>query len=254
MGFTKIRLGGLMKKIALIVAAIILSVAFLGADVYIKTKTHTDPFEMMGKSQPAKDEVQEQWIGDNKFAAIQATQRIILDLDKKMMYVVYPKTESYVETQLPLDMAKLLPEQVAQMMSMMKMTVKVTPSGQTKTIGKWKCNGYDIDIGMMMMNMKMTSWATTDVPFDWEMYSSKLLPAIMKSSGQMFLDDDSMNEFKKIKGFQVASEMTMNMMGQNIRVTSEVLEISKKTAPKGTYTVPGSYSKQDKLTIRQGFQ
>jgi hypothetical protein len=47
--------------------------------------------------------------------------------------------------------------------------------------------------------------------------------------------------------------MTMNMMGANMRVTTEVVEVSQKPAPAGTYSVPVGYKKQDKLTIKQGF-
>lgn len=242
-----------MKKLLLILTLVIVSFAFLSADVYIKTKTHTDAMEIMGQKQPAKDEVSEQWIGDNKFANISSNQSTIIDINKSRLYVVYPQTKSYVEAELPLDMSKLLPEQIAQMMSMMKVTVTVTPSGETKKIGKWNCSGYDAVMDIMSMKMNMKIWATTDVPFDWKSFGEKMLPNIMKiSSAQMSFGEDMINEFKKIKGYQVASEMTMNMMGANIHVTSEVLEISKKTAPAGTYSVPAGYTKQDKMTIKRG--
>ncbi|MBN2543290.1 hypothetical protein JXI42_10535 [bacterium] len=240
-----------MKKLTLILVMIILSATFLRADVYIKTTTHTDAFEIAGTEQPAKDNVNEQWIGENKFASIHANQKTIIDLEKQKMYIIYPETESYVEAELPLDMAKLLPEQVAQMMNMMKMTAKVTPNGESKQIGEWACTGYDIEISGMMMEMKMTSWATTDVPFDWQRYASEFLPGMMQTSGQMFFEEDAFNELKKIEGIQVASEMTMSIMGQDVNTTTNVQEISKKPAPDGTYTVPENYTKKEKLTIEQ---
>lgn len=238
-----------MKKFLFISLSIIILFNFLVADVYIKTKTHTDPFEIMGKKQPAKDDIQEQWIGDGQYATMMPNQTMVLDLNKNVLYIIYPETKTYLETSLPLDLSKILPQQIAQMMSMMKMTVKVTANGQTKQIGNWKCQGYDIDMSMSMMNMKMTSWATKDVPFDWKNFAEKLLPTIMKSSGQMFMDDTSLDEFKKIKGFQIASEMKMSVMGANVVVTSQVAEITKKSPPAGIYAVPAGYTKQDKLSL-----
>ncbi len=251
------KLGGLMRKSFLILTLIIVSFALVNADVYIKTKTHTDAFQMMGQSQPAKDEFTEQWIGKNTFANISNNQNMVIDLNKSVMYIIYPQSQSYVEAQLPLDIAKLLPEQAAQMMSMFKMTVTVKPNGQTQKVGKWNCSGYDVVMnltGMMPMTMNMKVWATTDVPFDWKGYAEKMFPAVLKaSSASMPFGDDMINEFKKIKGFQVASEMTMSLMGANMRVTTEVLEITTKPAPAGTYGVPAGYKKQDKMTLRQGF-
>jgi len=61
--------------------------------------------------------------------------------------------------------------------------------------------------------------------------------------------DNAMNEFKKINGFQVASKMTMSIMMQTIEVTSEVLEIVKKSAPAGTYVVPPGFKKVEKLSM-----
>ncbi len=240
-----------MKKLLVVISLVLLMAAFLSADVYIKSSIHTGAFEMMGQKQPAKDETSEQWIGKNKFAQINPQQQVILNLDKKLMHVVYHATKSYVEAALPLDMAKLLPEQVAKMMSMMKITVTVNPNGQTKKVGKWSCTGYDVTMDMMMMKMKMTIWATTDVPFDWAAYSQNMMPQVMKMGGQM-LDEAAVKEFQKIKGFNVLTEMSMDMMGSQLKVTTKVTEISTKTPPAGTYDFPKDYKKQDKLTMKRG--
>ena len=223
-----------MKKLIFVVTLVVISFVFLNADVYIKTKTHTGAFEMMGQKQPAKDQVSEQWLGDNKFAQISEGQTMVMDLNKNIIYVIYHGTKSYLEAKLPLDMSKLLPEQLAGMLSMMKMTVTVNPTGETKKVGKWNCTGYDINMKMSMMEMKMKSWATKDVPFDWNAYMEKMFPHVMKMSGSFGLDESAIKEFKKLDGYQVAMEMSMSMMGQEMKITSEVLEISKKSAPAGT--------------------
>lgn len=235
-----------MKK-ALFALIVVLAVALLlPADVYIKTSVHTDAFEMMGQKQPAKDEITEQWVNDGQLYNKQGERVTIMDMNKNLMYIVNLKEKNYVETTLPLDMAKLLPPEAASMASMMKMTVKVTPNGQAKKIGQWNCSGYDVDMNMMMMKMKMAIWASTDVPFDWKLFS-KMYANVSK---MQFMDDASIAEFTKIKGFQVGSEMSMDMMGSKMKVTSQVVEILQKPAPAGLYTVPAGFSKEKTLSMK----
>ncbi|MGB8951566.1 MAG: hypothetical protein WCC06_02710 [Candidatus Aminicenantales bacterium] len=246
-----------MKKLIFILTAIIATASFLGADVHIKSKTHTDAFEMMGQVQPAKDELTEQWIGNNIFATFSSKQNMVIDLNKNMMYVIYPQDKSYVEAQLPLDLSKLLPPEAAQMLSMFQVTAKVTPTDETKKVGDWNSTGYDMEMnftGMMSMTMNLKIWASTEVHFDWKTYMEEMYPAVLKvSSISMPLTDDIVNEFKKIKGFQVASEMTMNIMGANMRVTTEVIEIAEKPAPAETYSVPAGFTKKDTLSLQRDF-
>ena len=234
-----------MKKAVLFVIVVLAAAWLLPADIYIKTNVHTDAFEMMGQKQPAKDDVTEQWVGNNQLLNKTGDKIMIMDMNKKLMYIISPKDKSYVETTLPLDMTKLLPKEAAGMASMMKVTVKVTPTGQSKKIGQWNCAGYDVDMGMMMMQMKMKVWATTDVPFDWKMFS-KMYANVSK---MQFMDDAAIGEFMKISGYQVASEMSMDMMGSKMKVTSQVVEISQKPAPAGTYSVPAGFTKKATLSM-----
>jgi hypothetical protein len=236
----------MMKKILFSVFLVLAFSVLLSADIYIKSNVHTDAFAMMGKDQPAKDEMTEQWIGNNQMANMTGDKVMIMDMVKNVMFIVNPKEKSYVETTLPLDMTKLIPKDLAPMMAMMKLTVKVTPNGQTQKINKWNCSGYDVDMSMSMMSMKMKVWATTDVPFDWKVFA-KMYANIAKTQ---FMDDNAVAEFMKINGFQVASEMTMNVMGANMKVTSQVSEITKKDAPAGVYTVPVGFTKKDNLSLQ----
>jgi hypothetical protein len=103
-------------------------------------------------------------------------------------------------------------------------------------------------MNIMMMTTKQKIWASTDVPFDWKLYSEEMLPKIIQST--MFLGEESAKEFMKIKGFQIKTESTMNMMGTNVKSTSEVVEISKKNAPAGTFDPPSDYEKRDKFSMQ----
>jgi len=97
------------------------------------------------------------------------------------------------------------------------------------------------------MPMKMRVWATTDVPFDYNQFNAKIWGNVLKS--QMMFDENSAKEMMKIKGFQIASEMSGEMMGMKISSNTEVLEISKKTPPANIYAPPAGYTKKDKLSM-----
>lgn len=239
-----------MKK-HLSIAVLVLMAAGLSfsADVYVKTKNHSDAASFMGQTSPATDSVAEQWFSDTQFAQIGTDDSFVIDLGKKLVWIVNHKSKSYVETPLPLDFAKLLPPEAAAMAGMFKMTAAVNPTGEKKKIGAWDCEGYDVTISIMGMAMNMKVWATTDLPFDPAIYKEKLLPAFL--SGTMRLDDASIKEMAKIQGFQIAMDMNAEIMGAKMHTTSEVLEIAKKNAPAGVYAVPAGYTKKASLTMEE---
>jgi hypothetical protein len=201
----------------------------------------------MGQSQPATDTISEQWIADDRFASVSSDQTFIIDGKKNLAYMVFHKSKTYVESALPFDLTKLLPPEAAAMAGMFTMSATVSPTTETKKIGQWNCTGYDVTISIMGMGMKMKAWATTDVPFDIEAFKAKIFGNLLK--GQMRLDDNSVKEMMKIKGFQIASETSGDIMGAKMRSTVETLEISKKDAPANVFAPPAGYTKKATLSM-----
>jgi len=236
-----------MKKAFVFIGLVLVVALSLSADIYIKTKTHTDAMSIMGQTTPASDSMSDQWFGDNQIAMINADQSFIVDVAKNMAYFIFPKTKTYVETPLPLDFTKILPPQAAAMAGMIMMTATVIPTTETKKVGQWPCTGYDVTMSIMGMPIKTRAWATTQVPFDLNAFNAKFMGPMLK--GQMRFDDASVKEMMKIKGFQVASETSGEIMGAKMHSTSEVLEISKKNPPANTYSVPAGYTKQATLNM-----
>lgn len=241
-----------MKRIAAALALVLCVAGFAAADIYIKSKTHSDPISIMGQNQPATDTISEQWLGNDKFALISEGMSSIIDLAKKTGAMVMHGSKSYVEFALPLDIAKLMPAEVASMVAgMMKMTVAVQANGQTRKIGTWNCQGYDVTLTTAMMPLKMSVWATKDVPFDLNKYMAEAYGNML--AAQLNLDEAAIREMKKVDGLWILTETNAEMMGAKIHSTSEVVEISNKPAPAGTYQVPAGYTKQTSLSM-QDFQ
>jgi hypothetical protein len=231
-----------MKKILFTLFLVLALSVLLSADFYIKSSEHTDAFA----NQPAQDMVLEKWLGNNQLFIKIGDKIIIMDMKKNVMFIVNSAEKSYIETALPLDISKLLPKEIVPMLALLKMTAKVTPNGQTQKVSKWDCTGYDLEMSMMMGQFQIKVWATTDVPFDWKLFA-KMYANVFKIFS---MDDASIAEYQKIKGFQVAEERTMNMRGNSIKTTTQVLEITKKDAPAGLYEVPPGFSKKDMLSMQ----
>ena len=239
-----------MKKYTVaLIGFFLFATVLVHADVYIQQKTHTEAFEVMGQSQPAKDVINHMWLAENKMASLSEDQSFIIDLDNNVVFWLNSQKKTYIEMDLPLDISKYLPEQAAEMMANMNISVAVQPTGATETIAGKTCEKYDVTMTIMMMmtmEMKMKIWATEDVPFDWKKFQDKM---IQMFSPTMPLGEEALNAFKQIKGWQMRSEMTMNMMGTDMKTMQEVMEITEKDAPAGTYTVPEGYTKQDKFSL-----
>ena len=230
---------------------IVILFPFLKAEIYIKTKSYTSAFEIMGEKKPEKVAYSEQWIADTRMVHTRAQQTVIIDLDKKVVDIIYHESKSYVEALLPLEMKKLLPTEMLAMMSMWKVNAKTTPSGETKKIKDWNCKGYNVEIAMGMMSMKIKTWATTDVPVDWKDFSTKFYPTLLQAVMGQSMDEETLNQYLAIDGFQVFSDIAVNVMNQEIKSTREVVEIADKPAPPGIFSVPDGYKKQDKIIIQK---
>lgn len=215
------------------------------ADVYIKQISHTDAFSMQGREMPVQDNVIHMWMGSDKMMVEMPQQKIVIDLGKEVMLWINHQNKSYVEMTLPLEPEKYFPAQMMQMMENIEVTV--TATGEVQKIGEWECEGYEMSMSFMMMNMQQTIWASKNVPFDWKDYMEKMLPKLTQAT--MYLGEDSFKELMKIQGFQIKTETSMEVMGNEVKSWQEVQEIVKQTPPDGTYTVPEGYTKKDKLDL-----
>lgn len=228
------------------------------ADVYIKQKNHTDGFSVMGQSQPPKDDIFVTWMSKDKARMDHGEDTsIIIRMDKKVMYMINHAEMKYAE--MPIDSkgdifssaiagsdlsgedqaeAKKMMEGFAKMM---KPKVSVKDTGETKKIGDWNCKKYDLTMSMMGTTTKFETWASEDIKIDYELYRNLTFSVMGQTPGV----EDMMKEMEKIKGVVVLQEGTMSMMGTDVKSKNELLEVSEKSAPGGTYDIPEGYKKQN---------
>ncbi len=255
------------KMFSMILAGLIFLSTSLQADIFMKQKSHTDGFQMMGQSQPAKEEIQDIWIAQDKIRSDGGEQSVILRLDQNKMYMLNHEEKTYAE--LPLDFGEVLDSQMKEAMegedmdaeqkeSMMKMMqgmsemkVTINPTGETKKIGDWNCQKYIQTMETMMGPSTSEIWATEDLKMDYDLYSKFM--AAMSGQGGMFgnMMADMMKEMKKIKGIPVLTVSSVNMMGASIKSTQELIEFKEGTAPAGIFDLPKGYKKTEGMNFKQ---
>ena len=96
-------------------------------------------------------------------------------------------------------------------------------------------------MSMMGMTTKSEVWASEDIKIDYELYRSLTFSLLGQTQGV----EDMMKEMEKIKGIVVLSSGSMSMMGTDVKSTQELVEVAEKSAPGGTYDIPGGYKKQN---------
>ena len=216
------------------------------ADTYIKKMKHTDAVTIMGQTQPEKDEEGVTWMSEKKMREDEGTSKsTIVRFDLKKIYVIEHDKKEYTEIDLPIDLEKVLPPEAQQMAQMMQVTAKVTETEETQKIKDWDCKKYLVEISLSMMGMnmpmKMEMWVTKDLDMDLDLYEKFYTE--MLALQPMF--KGFTEEFKKIEGYPVMTDMTMNMMGSEMKSHEEVVSVEEKNAPDGTYDIPGGYTKSE---------
>lgn len=246
-----------MKRIILIVSLVLVVSSFLCADVYVKNVKQTEAFEIMGKKVPENVEIEEQWLGKNKFAIFTEKVNIIADFEKETISFIVPKLKKYFQFSTTIDKAKLqelLPPKAYEIISSIQLTgVKVNLNMQKKKIANWNCTGTEFEWVFMIPTvniipkMKFKLWTTKDVPFDYKNYTVGISEFFAKVVlGIIDIDENSKKELEKldtVDGFQVAGEVIVSIFGSEIKQVSQCLEVIEKPAPAGIYSVPAGYTK-----------
>lgn len=239
-----------MNRSAFLFASVLCFLAVtVSADIHIKQQTTN----ISGKGKKEKTETEETtvWIASDKMASIGAETSLIIRLDRNVAYSIDHKKRKYVE--IPLSILEEGGESEGQQdaaglpgmfANMVKMKVTVEPTGETKKIRKWNCTKYNQTVEMMGGKTESEMWATEDIKVSQDLVR-KFTSALMAQNPAMKqLGSEMMKEAEKMKGYVVSSSSTSKMMGQEIRTTTEVLEMSEAGAPEGVYEVPKKYKKK----------
>jgi hypothetical protein len=228
----------------LFVSVVLIAPAGVAADTLIRQVAHTDAFEIMGRSQPASDDTVAIWLGGQRAAITGGKMNAVFDFTAKKFYIIDHAARSYSELPIPLDLKSLLPADdpnaanFQQMITMLKPTVKVTPTEQRKRIGQWNTQLYQIQITNSFMTINTDSWTTEDAKVDASAYAA-MQGAILSIDP---VTAEAASEMAKVKGVSIYEATTMTAMGGEMKMTRSTIDLGDKPAPAGTYAPPAGYA------------
>ncbi|RPJ69889.1 MAG: hypothetical protein EHM24_17205 [Acidobacteria bacterium] len=213
-----------------------------------------------GGAPPAGEGVVEHWYWD-KLAAVNTRQTgLIVDLNKKVAYLIDHGERYYVEMDLPLDFTaqqargRMLPETLERLEG--KVATPAVPAGENKItitstkekarIGRWNCTRYDV--ALEYPNNRITVgkvWATTEAPKHLVEETFPARPTILQA--QLRLAKSTLRGLLRIKGLIVAVEWNRGVPG-----AIQVTDITEAAPPPGTFSPPPGYARRPLLPA--GFQ
>ena len=238
-------------KFAILIALLALP-SVLMADTYIRQAVHQDAV----MNNPPNDDTTYTWMTEGLARSDTRSQAIIVDTKADKMYILDHAKKTYME--LPLEylgnfekligidtmdeqQAAAARQQMQSMKSMMQVHMTITPTDETSKIKDWNCKKYLMEMKIGMATVNSEAWVTNDVKMNWTDFWETTNAMMFQMPGA----DQVMQELKKMDGLPVKTTGTASVMGNEIKTTSEVLEISTKAAPAGTYDLPKDYTKEE---------
>ncbi|PYQ48590.1 MAG: hypothetical protein DMF59_15575, partial [Acidobacteria bacterium] len=204
------------------------------------------------------------WSGGEGEVIIDAKtgQMITLDNKKKTYYITTRKDVDDLAAKMKEHMnspemkraqeamKNLPPDQRKQMEAAMgsMFTFDVQKLGNSRKIAGYNCDEWSVTMGQMSKTVECVSTEVKFPPLAWNVYKSftDSMKSLTTAMGPMAANMEKMQEqFKKMKGFPLASKTTVNVMGRKSVTSSEVTEIKHSPIPASAWDVPAGYTKID---------
>ncbi len=233
-----------MRTLRILTSAALLCAPVFAAptDTMMVRKVHTEAMKGGPVERPAKDETQTIWIAKDRVRVDSDESSVIVRIDQKKMYMLDPKEKTYSVIDMPLDMKKYLPANMAESYDKMKASfqAKVTATDETKKIKDWNAKKYEVSLSGGMGGMTEEIWTTKDISID----ASAFLEMVRMRAMMMPGGDAMMDELKKLDGVPVMADRTQKTMGGAVKTHEEVVSVEQKDAPAGSFDVPKDYKEK----------
>ena len=239
-------------------ALLALAVSPAFADLTVTSKvTHDGSAPQMAMSYLAPDHIRVSQPEGGEVIVDAATGTMTMIDNKKKQYWVMTRedwdamTKQLSEAMNSPQMQNLPPEVQEKMQALMgsMMTVKVTKTGSSRKVAGYNCDEFLVTIGSMS---KTTECVTNDIKLpeqSWARYREfqDRLKSMMGAMGGPMAKNMSamMEEFRKVKGFPIASNTTVSIMGRTSTSTSELQSVKEGPIDPSVWQVPAGYTRVD---------
>ncbi|MCK5587037.1 hypothetical protein KAJ02_13270, partial [Candidatus Bipolaricaulota bacterium] len=114
------------------------------ADLYVKKAAHSASYVEGVVVGTRQGDTTEMWIGDGKIASHEGNKTILLDLEKDWFCIVNHHDKSFVETSLPLDVSKVLAEDLRSSYKNKHTSGKVEKEDRRREMASRECREYTV--------------------------------------------------------------------------------------------------------------
>lgn len=210
----------------------LLAAAPVAADTLLTIKSHVQGLTMAG----SPDGEIRIWVaGDMLRRDDGDATSTILRLDRNKLYVVNHQDKTYSELSLPLDLQKLGASQ-----DVLKTTVQVKPSNETKKIRSWSARRVEVGVSNAAgLKLDGTLWVSKDVEGYAALNRMAVSMAALQPGGANLA-----RQLEEIGGFPVVQETDVEMNGSRFKTREELVSVETKAAPAGLYEPPAGYAKE----------
>jgi hypothetical protein len=225
------------------------SVATASESILIRDETRKDWYTLGFRTASELLKVTELWVGHDRAALIEKNWQLILDRDRNLMTFVNPRSETYVEIGLPVDMSTLLSVDLQAERRQRVQTGTVVPTGDRLTLLDRECDEFNVVLweehsGERTPPVEITVWATTDLDFDYSLVE-ELLDNMRLIFGR---DERSREELRKIRGVQMLLSTERGNLFKKEVISEEAVAISRSVPPGDVFSPPQGYTRRDRLT------
>lgn len=255
-----------MRKVTKVLIGLGLLICATGiamADTVVKEEVSKDAVQIQGMSQPARTDTLTTWISDTHVCASSTTgSRTLVDLESGEMVLIYADRRIFVK--LPTNFNDLksflksdgssaddsmaaAPES-PQLSNAPKLQMTVKRVDETKPVGEWMADKYEMKLTTAMGGSTTTIWASKDKEFPSLQYMAGTQAKLTMFPGY----EENFAELMKIEGVPVASEVTVTMMGATQKTHTRLLQFDSADPPEGIYEVPEGFTEEDFMSAMRG--
>ena len=212
-----------MRSFTALSASMILLVAVGTARATADTRILSEERTQIDMGETKSDTTTEAtvWVGNDRAARLTPSGRIISRVDRGEAYMVDDAHKSYT----------LIKREPAPSVGA---TAKLRKAGESRQIGSWHAERYDLDFEVGGEAGHAILWMSTDVNFDMDVYRA-FTTSLADAMGMAWL-----KAVAAVEGYPVLQEVTMGP----VRVTTRLVSISEETPPAGLYEPPAGYERK----------
>jgi hypothetical protein len=213
--------------------------------MFIKQKNHTDGYTVAGTTVEESNDEMCIWIGEKGLRSDGSSQSILVRPDTKDVYIIDHTNKEY--SIVPFTQFEAISDAISTsglpdfVTNMVKLTATITPTTETKKIGKYNCTKFLQSIKNVAMSSETELWITKDIKVNIELYKKYLSSMLTATPGMSQMLGDISKELNKIDGVYVQSSTVTNAMGNEMKSSTEVLEVKEGNPPAGIYELPAKY-------------